>query len=96
MASLLAGLGVHPPSCLWKHPLPLPLVGRARVLAVERIRSEYQREGHYEVRVDWEEQEPSDDLLRVIDIPVEVDFLAVSSYSAEARNKAANKDNFPG
>ncbi len=27
------------------------------------------------------------DLLRVIDIPVEVDFLAVSSYSAEARNK---------
>lgn len=27
------------------------------------------------------------DLLRVIDIPVEVDFLAVASYSAEARNK---------
>ncbi len=27
------------------------------------------------------------DLLRVINIPVEVDFLAVSSYSAEARNK---------
>lgn len=27
------------------------------------------------------------DLLRVIDIPVEVDFLAVSSYSTEARNK---------
>ena len=27
------------------------------------------------------------DLLRIINIPVEVDFLAVSSYSAEARNK---------
>ncbi len=27
------------------------------------------------------------DLLRVIEIPVEVDFLAVASYSAEARNK---------
>lgn len=50
----------------------LPFLGRegydeALVLqAVERIRSEYQREGHYKVRVDWEEQEPSDDLLRVI------------------------------
>ena len=34
--------------------------------AVERIQSEYQRDGHYKVRVDWEEQEPSADLLRVI------------------------------
>ena len=50
----------------------LPFLGRegydeALVLqAAERIKSEYQREGHYKVRVDWEEQEPSDDLLRVI------------------------------
>lgn len=34
--------------------------------AVERIKSEYQRDGHYKVRVDWEEQEPSADLLRVV------------------------------
>ena len=50
----------------------LPFLGRegydeALVLqAVERIKSEYQRDGHYKVEVDWEEQEPSDDLLRVI------------------------------
>jgi outer membrane protein insertion porin family len=50
----------------------LPFLGRegydeALVLqAVERIKSDYQREGHYKVRVDWEEQEPSEDLLRVI------------------------------
>ncbi|HYH44579.1 MAG TPA: POTRA domain-containing protein, partial [Thermoanaerobaculia bacterium] len=50
----------------------LPFLGRegydeALVLqAVERIKSEYQRDGHYKVQVDWEEQEPSADLLRVI------------------------------
>ena len=50
----------------------LPFLGRegydeALVLqAVERIRTDYQREGHYKVQVDWEEQEPSDELLRVI------------------------------
>ncbi|MFL6202838.1 MAG: outer membrane protein assembly factor BamA [Thermoanaerobaculia bacterium] len=50
----------------------LPFLGRegydeALVLqAVERIKSEYQRDGHYKVKVDWEEQKPSDDLLRVI------------------------------
>ncbi|HET9226402.1 MAG TPA: outer membrane protein assembly factor BamA, partial [Thermoanaerobaculia bacterium] len=50
----------------------LPFLGRegydeALVLqAVERIRTDYQREGHYKVRVDWEEQEPSDELLQVI------------------------------
>lgn len=50
----------------------LPFLGRegydeALVLqAVERIKNEYQRDGHYKVQVDWEEQEPSADLLRVI------------------------------
>lgn len=50
----------------------LPFLGRegydeALVLqAAERIKSEYQRDGHYKVRVDWEEQEPSADLLRVV------------------------------
>jgi outer membrane protein insertion porin family len=50
----------------------LPFLGRegydeALVLqAVERIKSEYQRDGHYKVRVDWEEQEPGENLLRVI------------------------------
>ncbi len=50
----------------------LPFLGRegydeALVLqAVERIKSDYQREGHYKVQVGWEEQEPSEDLLRVI------------------------------
>lgn len=50
----------------------LPFLGRegydeALVLqAVERIKTDYQREGHYKVQVDWEEQEPSEELLRVI------------------------------
>jgi outer membrane protein insertion porin family len=50
----------------------LPFLGRegydeALVLqAVERIKSDYQRDGHYKVQVGWEEQEPRADLLRVI------------------------------
>jgi outer membrane protein insertion porin family len=50
----------------------LPFLGRegydeALVLqAVERIKSDYQRDGYYKVQVDWEEQEPGADLLRVI------------------------------
>jgi len=50
----------------------LPFLGRqgydeALVLqAAERIRSDYQRDGHYKVQVEWEEQEPSEDLLRLV------------------------------
>ncbi|HYN19727.1 MAG TPA: outer membrane protein assembly factor BamA [Thermoanaerobaculia bacterium] len=34
--------------------------------SVERIKREYQQDGHYKVKVDWEEQEPNADLLRVV------------------------------
>lgn len=50
----------------------LPFLGRqgydeALVLqAVDRIKREYQQDGHYKVKVDWEEQEPNDDLLRIV------------------------------